>query len=78
MTLPWRTMLEALGMDQIFAQMIVAIGLALVLGNGFAVFKHRRGERPEGVEGELRTGRVVFLIVVGLVMTIWGIATITT
>ena len=67
-------MLELLGIDTILTQLVFALGLAIVLGNGYALYKHRRGERPKGTDAdaELRTGRVVFLMVVGSVMTIWG------
>lgn len=63
---------ELLGFDSLFAEMILGIGLALVLGNGFAWWKHARGERPAEADGEFRRGRVAFLMVVGVVMTAWG------
>ena len=67
-------MLELLGIDTILTQLVFALGLAIVLGNGYALYKHRRGERPKGTDAdaELRAGRVVFLMVVGSVMTVWG------
>lgn len=64
---------EILGLDVLFAQMVLAIGVALVLGNGFAWWKHRRGEAPEGADvTTFRAGRVAFLMVVGILMTFWG------
>jgi hypothetical protein len=63
---------EILGLDSLFAEMTLGLGLALVFGNLFAWWKHRKGERPEGAEGELRTGRVVFLSLVGVLMATWG------
>ncbi len=65
-------MLEFLGIDAIFAEMILGLGLALIAGNAFALWKHRRGERPEGATGEFRMGRVAFLMAVGAVMAVWG------
>lgn len=67
-------MLEILGLDSLFAEMILGIGVALVGGNLFALWKHRRGERPKGVEEDapFRTGRVIFLAVVGTIMAVWG------
>lgn len=67
-------MLELLGIDSLLSQMVLALGLAIVGGNGFALYKHRRGERPQGAEGdaELRVGRVAFLMVVGTLMAVWG------
>ncbi len=65
-------MLEALGIDSLFAEMTLGLGLAIIAGNGFALWKHRRGERPAGTTGSFRMGRVVFLMIVGLLMAIWG------
>jgi len=58
--------------DSLFAQMTLALGLALVAGNGFAMYKHARGEHPADAEGAFRPGRARFLLVVGVVMTVWG------
>jgi hypothetical protein len=65
---------DILGLDSLFAEMIFGIGLALVAGNLFALWKHQRGERPEGADEDapFRTGRVVFLTAVGVLMAIWG------
>lgn len=65
-------MTDLLGLDDIFAELVLGLGLALLIGNGLAWFKHRRGERPAGVEGEFRPGRVWFLATVGILMTVWG------
>lgn len=67
-------MVEILGLDSLFAEMIFAIGLALVLGNAYAYYQHRRGERPEDVDDSaaFNAGRVVFLSVIGILMTAWG------
>ncbi|MCY3539005.1 MAG: hypothetical protein F4Y75_08025 [Acidimicrobiia bacterium] len=67
-------MVDFLGLDTLLAQMMAAIGLAMVAGNGFAMWKHSRGETPKGVEGAYRPGRARFLLVVGLVIGIWGLA----
>ena len=71
-------MVDILGLDSLFAEMIFAIGLALVVGNAYAWFQHQRGERPDDVEetAPFRSGRVVFLLVVGVLMTAWGAASI--
>lgn len=67
-------MIDVLGLDSLFAEMIFAIGLALILGNAFAYYKYRRGERPDDVEenAPFNAGRVVFLSVIGILMTAWG------
>lgn len=69
-------MTDILGLDDIFAELVLGLGLAILIGNGLAVYKHRRGERPKGVEGEFRSGRVYFLMVVGLLMVVWGAASV--
>jgi uncharacterized iron-regulated membrane protein len=65
-------MSDILGLDAIFAEMVLGLGLALVVGNGLAWWKHRRGERPAQAAGPFRTGRVMFLLGVGMLMTVWG------
>ena len=72
-------MIEILGLDSLFAELILVLGLALLLGNGFAIWKHRRGEAPEGSDvAAFRSGRVAFLMAVGLVMTVWGAVSVFT
>lgn len=65
-------MMDILGLDSLFAELTLALGLALLLGNGFALIQHRRGRHPEGHEDGIRVGRVVFLLVVGVLLAIWG------
>lgn len=67
---------DILGLDAIFAEMILGLGLALIIGNGLAWYKHARGARPTGVEGEFRRGRVTFLMTVGVLMALWGAASV--
>lgn len=69
-------MTDILGLDAVFAEMVLGLGLALLIGNGLAWLKARRGERPPGVEGEFRKGRVIFLMLVGTLMTVWGVASV--
>ncbi len=64
---------DILDFENLLPELIVGLGLALLLGNGLAWWNHRRGKTPRGVENpQYRSGRVLFLIVVGLVMTAWG------
>jgi hypothetical protein len=63
--------------NSLFPQLVLAVGAALVGGNGLALWHHRRGKRPEGL-GELRVGRARWLIVVGLIMAGWALATLVT
>ena len=67
-------MAEILGLDTLLAQLMVAMGLAMVFGNGFAMWKHARGEGPKGVKVAYRPGRARFLLVVGIVISIWGVS----
>ncbi len=69
-----RVMADILGLDALLGQMMTALGLAMVVGNGFAMWKHARGEAPEGAKGAYRPGRARFLLAVGLVISIWGLA----
>lgn len=63
--------------ENLLPEMILALGLALLLGNAAAWWKHRRGETPEGVEeARYQPARVVFLSVIGLVLTVWGAVTL--
>ncbi|MFQ5522146.1 MAG: hypothetical protein ACE5F5_01020 [Acidimicrobiia bacterium] len=71
--------MDLLDFDNLLPQLILAFGLALLIGNGLAWWKHRRGETPRGLEGaQYRPGRVVFLSLVGLLLTIWGAASLFT
>ena len=56
---PSIVMIEALGLDSLFA---------------FAYDQYRKGARPQDVEANapFNTGRVVFLSVIGVLMTAWG------
>ena len=63
---------EILDLNILVKQMALAFGLAMVIGNGYAVYKHRKGDKPKGEEGEFRAGRAAWLISVGLLVGIWG------
>jgi hypothetical protein len=69
---------DILGIDTLFAELVTGLGLALLVGNLLAWRKHRKGDRPPGVEGDFRQGRVLFLLVIGLLMTVWGVASMLT
>ena len=72
-------MRDLLGIDNLLAELILGIGLAMLLGNAAAYVKARRGEKPTEVEGaSFRPARAGFFIVTGLVMTTWALASILT
>ena len=59
--------------ENLLPELVIGLGLALLVGNGLAWWKHRQGKTPEGVENpQYRGARVAFLVVVGLLMTGWG------
>jgi hypothetical protein len=64
---------DILDVENLLPELIVGLGLALIVGNGLAWWKHRQGKTPEGVDDpQYRAGRVAFLLVVGVLMTAWG------
>lgn len=67
---------EILDLNRLLVLMVLAMGLAMVVGNGFAIWQARRGNKPKGEEGELRGPRAYWLLGVGLVMTIWGLVSL--
>jgi hypothetical protein len=63
--------------ENLLPELIIALGLALVIGNGLAWWKNRKGETPAGVtDATYRRGRVVWLTGVGLLLTVWGLVTL--
>lgn len=67
---------DLLGLNSLLAQIALALGLAMVAGNGYALYKHRRGEAPKGAQGEFRAARVYWLLTVGIVISVWGAASL--
>jgi uncharacterized iron-regulated membrane protein len=67
---------DLLGLDALLGQFVVALGGALVLGNGYAIYKARRGEAPKGADGEFRSGRAWWLLAVGVVILFWGLVSL--
>jgi hypothetical protein len=63
--------------ESLLPQLVLALGLALIVGNGLAWWKHRRGESPDAVENaRYRPGRVAFLSLVGILLTVWAAVTL--
>lgn len=68
--------MDIFDIDSLFAQMMLAVGAALLVGNAYALLMARRGVRPAKAEGDLRRGRAWFLLAVGLVITAWSAASL--
>ena len=67
------TDIEALlDLDLLIKQLALALGLAMVIGNGYAIYKNRKGEKPKDEEGEFRPGRAYWLLGVGIFIALWG------
>jgi hypothetical protein len=58
----------------ILAEIIMALGGALLVGNGAAVIRSRRGGAKNGAQVQAR-GRVLVMMLLGLVIFVWGLAT---
>ncbi len=70
--------MDIFDIDSLFPQLVLALGLALLAGNGLALVQHYRGKRPADVERKLHLGRAWFLIGVGVILSTWGAVTLAT
>jgi hypothetical protein len=68
--------MQIFNLNELLAQMILAVGAALVIGNVYALIQNRRGIKPKGLDGELRKGRAWWLIAVGALITVWGLGSL--
>jgi hypothetical protein len=63
---------ELLDLSLLIKQIALALGLAMVIGNGYAIIQHKRGKSPKGESGDFRAGRAYWLLGVGLLIAVWG------
>ncbi|HSJ72374.1 MAG TPA: hypothetical protein VLA29_12100 [Acidimicrobiia bacterium] len=63
---------DIFALDLLIKQLALALGLAMVLGNGYAIYKNRKGDKPKDEEGEFRPGRAYWLLGVGMLIATWG------
>lgn len=63
---------EILDLNLLVKQLALALGLAMLIGNVYAIYKHRKGEKPKDEEGEFRSGRAIWLISVGILISVWA------
>ncbi|MEN8041807.1 MAG: hypothetical protein ABFR95_09920 [Actinomycetota bacterium] len=61
-----------LDVDLLVKQIALAFGMAMLIGNGFAIIQNHRGKAPKGEEGEFRTVRAWWLLAVGTLIAVWG------
>lgn len=64
--------MDIFNLNELLAQLILAVGAALLIGNAYALVQERRGVRPKNMEGELHRGRAWWLMAVGLVISVWS------
>jgi hypothetical protein len=76
LALPVVDVSDIFDLNRLLVLMLLAIGLALVFGNGAAIIQARRGRKPKDEEGELHRGRAWWLLAVGVMMTVWGLASL--
>ena len=70
---------DILDFENLLPELIVGLGLALIVGNGLAWWRHRQGRAPSGVENaQYRGARVAFLLAVGVLMTAGGAVSLLT
>ncbi|MFQ5947766.1 MAG: hypothetical protein ACE5KX_02760 [Acidimicrobiia bacterium] len=69
-------MTDIFDLNTLLAQLVLALGAALTIGNGHALLAHRMGRRPKGAREELRKSRAWFLLIVGVVIAYWGLASL--
>lgn len=63
---------DIFNLDLLVKQLALALGLAMVLGNAYAIYKNQKGDKPKGEEGEFRAGRAYWLLGVGVLIASWG------
>lgn len=63
---------DILNLTVLVEQLALALGLAMVLGNAYAIYRNQMGGKPKGEEGEFRRGRAYWLLGVGIIISVWG------
>ena len=75
----YRRAVDLFDFDLLLPQMLLAVGLAMIVGSAVAWFKFRRGQTPKGMgDAEFRPGRTIWMLVVGTILSLWaGISLLT-
>lgn len=69
-------MADFLDLDNLLAQMVLALGVALTAGNAYALFMDHRGVEPNDEEGRILRPRAWFLLALGMLIACWGLASL--
>ena len=56
--------------------LLLALGAALVVGNGLAMIKPRLEPRTENELSRAPVGRSLLMVAIGLIVSIWALATL--
>ncbi len=62
--------------EDLLAWLVLAVGGAMAVGNGLALFRPPDDKRNESDLERAPVGRAVIYIIVGLVAAVWGLATL--
>lgn len=70
-------MSDVFSLRETMALLLLGLGIAAVAGNAAALWRGRGGRQPRGVQGPLHRSRAWFILLVGLVLVVWALATLT-
>ena len=62
--------------EDLLAWLVLAIGGAMAVGNGLALFRPPEDKRNDDDLERAPVGRAIVYILVGLVAAVWGLATL--
>ena len=62
--------------EDLFAWLTLALGAAMVAGNGLALFRPPEAKRNDDDLERAPVGRAIVYMVIGTVAAIWGLATL--
>ncbi len=62
--------------EDLLAWLVLAIGAAMAVGNGLALFRPPEDKRRDDDLDRAPVGRAIVYIVIGVIAAIWGLATL--
>jgi len=63
---------DILNLNILIEQLAFAIGLAMIVGNAYAIYMNHKGGKPKDEAGDFRRGRAYWLLGVGVIIAVWG------